>query len=100
MCRTHALIALQRRRVAELLSQLPLELDVEKLVAKALGASLHGAAPASGAVSTAASAPNPGPAGGAGGVPDANGRLQTTGNSGECSLRLLDWSCAHGWDVR
>ncbi len=29
---------LQKRRIAELMSQLPLELDVEKLVGRALGA--------------------------------------------------------------
>ncbi|GIL80927.1 hypothetical protein Vretifemale_9902 [Volvox reticuliferus] len=34
-------VSRERRRVAELLSQLPLELDVEKLVARALGATLR-----------------------------------------------------------
>ncbi|GIL50723.1 hypothetical protein Vafri_6876 [Volvox africanus] len=42
-------ISRERRRVAELMSQLPLELDVERLVARALGAVSNGGTPVAGA---------------------------------------------------
>ncbi|GLI60724.1 hypothetical protein VaNZ11_002822 [Volvox africanus] len=42
-------ISRERRRVAELMSQLPLELDVERLVARALGAVGNGGTPVAGA---------------------------------------------------
>ncbi|GLC41265.1 hypothetical protein PLESTM_001177800 [Pleodorina starrii] len=38
-------ISKERRRIAELMSQLPLELDVEKLVARALGTATNAASP-------------------------------------------------------
>ncbi|GLI60720.1 hypothetical protein VaNZ11_002820, partial [Volvox africanus] len=45
-------VSRERRRVAELLSQLPLELDVERLVARALGATLNvtSSGPAAGSI--------------------------------------------------
>ncbi|KAG2423147.1 hypothetical protein HXX76_015532 [Chlamydomonas incerta] len=62
-------VSKERRRIAELMSQLPLELDVEKLVGRALGA---GAAAANGNLGSGPGAP-PGAAGGGGSPPGAGG---------------------------
>ncbi|GLC56209.1 hypothetical protein PLESTB_001080000 [Pleodorina starrii] len=61
-------IARERRRVAELLSQLPLELDVERLVARALGVTFHHTSGASVGAAGAAGNAAAGASGAAAGV--------------------------------
>ncbi|PNW87839.1 hypothetical protein CHLRE_01g003950v5 [Chlamydomonas reinhardtii] len=66
-------VSKERRRIAELMSQLPLELDVEKLVGRALGAGAPAAGNAGGAGSGAPSGAGPGGGGGGGGLFGAGG---------------------------
>ncbi|PNW87843.1 hypothetical protein CHLRE_01g004124v5 [Chlamydomonas reinhardtii] len=66
-------VSKERRRIAELMSQLPLELDVEKLVGRALGAGAPAAGNAGGAGSGAPSGAGHGGGGGGGGLFGAGG---------------------------
>ncbi|KAG2423149.1 hypothetical protein HXX76_015534 [Chlamydomonas incerta] len=68
-------VSKERRRIAELMSQLPLELDVEKLVARALGAGAAAGQQAPGASAA-------GTVGGAIGGPSGSGHSHTGGGDG------------------